>query len=172
MNSLFLDSHIASLYKPNVFTIPNIVMDSKSVIDQTIDSKRTLQSVFATAQLGWKEMLYLDLTARNDWSSTLAYTDSKNSGFFYPSVGLTWIINKTFKLPEWISFAKIRGSWAEAGNDLPVGITNLVDIVTAGGGISVNDTEQRGDLKPEISNSFEFGTEWRFFRGRFGIDFT
>lgn len=172
MSSLFLDSHIASLYKPNVFTIPNIVMDSKSVIDQTIDSKRTLQSVFATAQLGWKEMLYLDLTARNDWSSTLAYTDSKNSGFFYPSVGLTWIINKTFKLPEWISFAKIRGSWAEVGNDLPVGITNLVDIVTAGGGISVNDTEQRGDLKPEISNSFEFGTEWRFFHGRFGIDFT
>lgn len=171
-DALMIDSHIASLYKPNVFTIPNVVMDSKSVINQTINSKRTLQSAFATAQLGWKGMLYLDLTARNDWSSTLAHTNSKNSGFFYPSAGLTWIINKTFKLPEWISFAKIRASWAEVGNDLPVGITNLVDIVTAGGGTNVNDTEQRGDLKPEISNSVEFGAEWRFFHDRFGIDFT
>ena len=172
VNSLMLDSKVASLYKPNVFTVPNIVMDTKAAATQTINQKRTLQSVFATAQFGWKEMLYLDLTARNDWSSTLAYTDSKESGFFYPSVGLTWIINKTFNLPEWINFAKIRGSWAEVGNDLPLGITNPVDIITAGGGVNVNDTEQRGDLKPEISNSFEFGTEWRFFHDRFGIDFT
>ncbi len=172
VNSLMLDSKVASLYKPNVFTVPNIVMDSKAAATQTINQKRTLQSVFATAQFGWKDMLFLDLTARNDWSSTLAYTDSKKSGFFYPSVGLTWVINKTLKLPEWINFAKIRGSWAEVGNDLPLGITNPVDIITAGGGVNVNATEQRGDLKPEISNSIEFGTEWRFFHDRFGIDFT
>lgn len=171
-NSLMLDSHLASLYKPNVFTVPNIPMDAKAVATQTIDAKRTLQSVFATAQLGWKEMLYLDLTARNDWSSTLAYTDSKKSGFFYPSVGMTWIISKTINLPEWINFAKIRGSWAEVGNDLPLGITNPVDIITAGGGVNVNTVEQRGDLKPEISNSIEFGAEWRFFHDRFGLDFT
>lgn len=172
VNSLLLDSHLASLYKPNVFTVPNIPMDTKAVANHTIDAKRTLQSVFATAQLGWKEMLYLDLTARNDWSSTLAYTDSKNSGFFYPSVGMTWIISKTNPMPDWINFAKIRGSWAEVGNDLPLGITNPVDIITAGGGINVNTVEQRGDLKPEISNSIEIGTEWRFFHDRFGIDFT
>lgn len=172
VNLLMLDSHVASLYKPNVFTVANIVMDSKAVINQDINEKRTLQSVFATAQLGWKDMMYLDITARNDWSSTLAYTDSKKSGFFYPSIGLTWIMNKTFNLPEWISFAKIRGSWAEVGNDLPLGITNPVDIITAGGGVNVNDTEQRGDLKPEISSSIEVGTEWRFFHDRFGIDFT
>lgn len=172
VNSLLLDSHLASLYKPNVFTVPNIPMDTKAVANHTIDAKRTLQSVFATAQLGWKEMLYLDLTARNDWSSTLAYTDSKSSGFFYPSVGMTWIISKTIPMPDWINFAKIRGSWAEVGNDLPLGITNPVDIITAGGGINVNTVEQRGDLKPEISNSIEIGTEWRFFHDRFGIDFT
>ena len=171
-NAVNLDSHLASLYKPNVFTIPNIVMDSKAVASQTIDAKRTTQSVFATAQLGWKDALFVDLTARNDWSSTLAYTESKKSGFFYPSVGLTWIMSKSLPMPEWINFAKFRGSWAEVGNDLPLGITNPVDIITAGGGVTVNDTEQRGDLKPEISRSIEFGTEWRFFHDRFGIDFT
>lgn len=75
-------------------------------------------------------------------------------------------------MPDWISFSKIRGSWAQVGNDLPIGITNPADIIQAGGTIQVNDTEQRGDLKPEISNSIEFGTEWRFFSSRLGIDFT
>ncbi|WP_073343736.1 TonB-dependent receptor [Bacteroides congonensis] len=171
-NSLMIDSKLASLYHPNVFTVPNVVSTSKAAISHTIDSKRTIQSVFATAQLGWDEMLYLDLTARNDWSSTLANTNSKNSGFFYPSVGLTWILSKTLKMPDWISFSKIRGSWAQVGNDLPIGITSLADIVQAGGAIQVNDREHRGDLKPEISTSFEVGTEWRFFNSRLGIDFT
>ena len=123
-------------------------------------------------QWGWKGLLYLDITARNDWSSTLAHTDSKNTGFFYPSIGATWILNKTCSLPKWISFAKVRASWAEVGNDLPIGITNPVDIIMVGGSINVNTVEQRGDLKPEISSSIEFGTEWRFFHHRFGIDFT
>lgn len=172
LNALNLDSKTASLYKPNVFTVPNMVISSKAAINQTIDQRRTLQSVFATAQFGWKDQIYVDLTARNDWSSTLAYTASKNSGFFYPSAGLSWLIHKTFHLPEWINFAKIRGSWAEVGNDLPIGITNPTDIITAGGGINVNTVEQRGDLKPEISRSIEFGTKWRFFHDRFGVDFT
>lgn len=172
VNSLTIDSRLASLYKPNVFTVPNVVMDSKAAVNQSIDSKRTLQSVFATMQWGWKGLLYLDITARNDWSSTLAHTDSKNTGFFYPSIGATWILNKTCSLPKWISFAKVRASWAEVGNDLPIGITNPVDIIMVGGSINVNTVEQRGDLKPEISSSIEFGTEWRFFHHRFGIDFT
>ena len=75
-------------------------------------------------------------------------------------------------MPEWISFGKIRGSWAQVGNDLPIGITNLVDIIQAGGVLQAADTYNKGDLKPEISSSIEFGTEWRFFHNRFGIDFT
>lgn len=171
-NSLMIDSKLASLYRPNVFTVPNIVVSSKAAISHTIDSRRTIQSVFGTAQVGWDDALYLDITARNDWSSTLANTNSMKSGFFYPSVGLTWILSKSLKLPDWISFGKIRGSYAQVGNDLPLGITNLTDIIQAGGTIQVNDTEQRGDLKPEISNSIEFGTEWKFFNSRLGIDFT
>lgn len=92
--------------------------------------------------------------------------------FFYPSVGLTWIMSNSIKLPEWINFSKFRGSFAQVGNDLPIGITNLADIIQCGGSIQTNDIEQRGDLKPEISTSIEFGTEWKFFNNRFGIDFT
>ncbi len=172
VNSLMLDSKIASLYKPNLFTVANIVMGSNASINQEIDQRRTIQSVFGTAQIGFDEALYLDITARNDWSSTLAHTESMNSGFFYPSVGLSWIINNSLKLPEWISFGKVRGSWAQVGNDLPIGITNLVDIIQAGGVLQAADTYNKGDLKPEISSSIEFGTEWRFFQSRLGIDFT
>ena len=171
-NSLMMDSKTASLYHPNVFTVANIVTNSTASVTQTIDSKRTIQSVFATAQVGFDEAIYLDVTARNDWSSTLANTKSKNSGFFYPSVGLTWILSKSLQMPEWVSFSKIRGSWAQVGSDLPIGITNLSDIVQAGGSIQANDREQLGDLKPEISSSYEVGTEWKFFNSRLGFDFT
>ena len=101
-----------------------------SYIDETANQRRTIQSVFATAQLGWKESIYLDVTARNDWSSTLANTKSEDSGFFYPSVGLSWILNKTLNLPEWISFGKVRASWAQVGNDLPIGITSPAQTIT------------------------------------------
>ena len=172
VNSMMLDSKTASLYKPNLFTIPNIVMNTSASAEQTIDQRRTIQSVFATAQVGWNDALFLDLTARNDWSSTLAHTKSLNRGFFYPSVGLSWIINESFKLPEWISFAKVRGSWAQVGNDLPIGITNLEDIIGAGGKLLAADTYNKGDLKPEISSSLEFGAEMKFLANRIDFDFT
>lgn len=144
-----IDSKTASLYRPNVFTVSNIIFSSKGYINQTIDAKRTIQSLFGTAQVGWKDAIYLDITARNDWSSTLANTESMKNGFFYPSVGLTWIMSNSIKLPEWINFSKFRGSFAQVGNDLPIGITNLADIIQCGGSIQTNDIEQRGDLKPE-----------------------
>ena len=131
-NMLKLDSGKAGLYYANVFSVPNMILnDGTAYIDETLNSRRVVQSVFATAQIGWKESLYLDLTARNDWSSTLANTSSKNSGFFYPSVGVSWIIDRTIKLPSWISFGKIRASWAQVGNDLPIGITSPAQTITA-----------------------------------------
>ena len=132
VNSLSLDSGKSGLYKANVFTVPNMNLGGAgtSFIDETANQRRTIQSLFATAQIGWKESIYLDVTARNDWSSTLANTKSENSGFFYPSVGLSWIINKTLNLPEWISFGKVRASWAQVGNDLPIGITSPAQTIT------------------------------------------
>ena len=174
VNSLSLDSGKSGLYKANVFTVPNMNLSGAgtSYIDETANQRRTIQSVFATAQLGWKESIYLDVTARNDWSSTLANTKSEDSGFFYPSVGLSWILNKTLNLPEWISFGKVRASWAQVGNDLPIGITSPAQTITAGGVVKPIDYYFAEDLKPEISNSIEVGTEWKFFNSRLDFDFT
>ena len=88
VNSLSLDSGKSGLYKANVFTVPNMNLSGAgtSYIDETANQRRTIQSVFATAQLGWKESIYLDVTARNDWSSTLANTKSERLRLFL-SVG-------------------------------------------------------------------------------------
>ena len=86
VNSLRYDSKTASLKYANVFNVANIIMDGSAYIDQQIDAHRQLQSLFATAQVGYKDIFFLDLTARNDWSSTLAFTPNEKKGFFL-SVG-------------------------------------------------------------------------------------
>lgn len=166
-----IDSKTASLYRPNVFTVSNIIFSSKGYINQTIDAKRTIQSLFGTAQVGWKDAIYLDITARNDWSSTLANTESMKMDFLSVS-RFDLDYEQQHQTTGMDQFSKFRGSFAQVGNDLPIGITNLADIIQCGGSIQTNDIEQRGDLKPEISTSIEFGTEWKFFNNRFGIDFT
>lgn len=172
-NMLKLDSGKAGLYYANVFTVANMILNQQTAyIDETRDARRNVQSVFATAQLGWKESVYLDLTARNDWSSTLANTKSENTGFFYPSVGLSWILNHNLRLPSWINFGKVRASWAQVGNDLPIGITSPSPIITAGGIVRPVQYDFDDDLKPEISTSWEAGTEWKFFNNRADLDFT
>lgn len=169
---LRLDSKTASLYYPNVFTIANINMSSSAYIDEQNDARRQMQSVFATAQVGYRESLYVDVTARNDWSSTLAYTKSKLSGFFYPSVGISWVIGQTFELPEQITFGKVRASWSKVGNDIPLFVSNYPDRIVAGGTIRPGNTAPFDNLKPEMSSSFEVGTEWHFCEQRVDLDIT
>lgn len=169
-SSLRLDSHTASLYYPNVFTIANIQMTGSAFINEENDARRQLQSVFATAQLGYKESLYLDVTARNDWSSTLAFTPSNNRGFFYPSVGLSWVVSSPGRLPESVSFGKVRASWSKVGNDIPLFVSNTAGIIVAGGGTQPNDKAPFTDLKSEMSASYEIGTEWKFFQYRLELD--
>ena len=79
------------------------------------------------------------MTGRNDWASTLAYTSHEGSGFFYCSFGASWVVGKMFKLPEWMSFAKVRLTWSRVGNDIPMFITNPKAHITAGGGINAAD---------------------------------
>ncbi len=172
-NSLRLDSGKAGLYYANVFTVANINFagTGTAYINQTINARRTIQSVFGTAQVGFKESLFLDITMRNDWSSTLANTKYLSKGFFYPSFGASWIINKTVALPEWISFGKVRASWAQVGNDLPLGITSPSDVIMAGGVIQARQYDF-DNLKPEISSSWEAGMEWSFLQQRLDFDLT
>ena len=172
VNSTRYDSKNASLKYANVFNLANIVMNGSASIDQKIDSRRQLQSVFGTAQVGYQDKVFLDLTARNDWASTLAYTSHEKSGFFYPSAGLSFLIDKWIQLPEWISFAKLRGIYSKVGNDIPQFITNSVSHITAGGELQANDAAPFKEMEPEMTHSVEVGTEWRFFQSRLGFNLT
>ena len=172
VNSTRYDSKNASLKYANVFNLANIVMNGSASIDQKIDSRRQLQSVFGTAQVGYQDKVFLDLTARHDWASTLAYTSHENSGFFYPSAGLSFLIDKWIQLPEWISFAKLRGTYSKVGNDIPQFITNSVSHITAGGELQANDAAPFKEMEPEMTHSVEVGTEWRFFQSRLGFNLT
>jgi len=172
VNSTRYDSKNASLKYANVFNLANIVMNGSASIDQKIDSRRQLQSVFGTAQVGYQDKVFLYLTARNDWASTLAYTSHEKSGFFYPSAGLSFLIDKWIQLPEWISFAKLRGTYSKVGNDIPQFITNSVSHITAGGELQANDAAPFKEMEPEMTHSVEVGTEWRFFQSRLGFNLT
>jgi TonB-linked SusC/RagA family outer membrane protein len=166
-----LDSDPSGLALANWFTLHNF--NSNTGNYQNYGYRREQQSVFAAATFGYKNMLYLDVTGRNDWSSTLANTG--NMSFFYPSVGTTWLISETFKMPEAISFGKVRASYAQVGNDIPAFYTSPTSVYTAANPTNYNPSvgpRPGTTLKPENQSSFELGTEWRFVNNRFGIEVT
>ena len=172
VNELRYDSKTASLKFANVFNIANINMNTSAYISEQIDAVREMQSLFVTAQVGFRDYLFLDVSARNDWSSTLAYTTRESRGFFYPSVGFSWLVNRVLKLPEQVTSGKVRATWSKVGNDIPLYITNPVAHVLAGGGIQASDAAPFEEMKPEMSLSMEVGTEWKFFGSRLHVDFT
>lgn len=164
------DSYPGTLSIPNVFVIGNVDVNGGLPSDWKTHTQS--QSVFFTGQVGFMDQLYLDVTARNDWTSTLAYTKYKDKGFFYPSIGLTWLLNETLKLPEWIDLGKIRGAWSQVGNGLSSYISHPLNSISKNGNVSFNTTAPFDELKPERTTSIEFGTEWRFFNSRLEFDFT
>ncbi len=133
--------------------------------------ERDLQSAFGSVQVSLKDYLYLDITARNDWSSTLPAPHS----YFYPSLGLTAILSDMVELPSFVSFAKFRGSYTRVGNDAaPYLLTQTYSFSQGGigGFINRDGTQAIGDLKPELTTSLEFGFDGRFFDNRIGLDVT
>lgn len=155
------------LSRRNYFALGNV----QTISSASIYSKREINSVYGSSQLGFRNYLFLDLTARNDWSSTL---NPNNWSFFYPSVGLSAVISDMVQLPEVISYAKIRGSFAQVGKDPDPYMTNPTYSFYGGnGGFVTSSTLKRNpDLKPEISSSTEFGADFRFFQKRLGLEFT
>ena len=152
----------------NEFYFQNI--GSNVQVRSTLSNRLVKQAVFSNATLGYKEMLFLDLSGRNDWASSLAGTG--NQSYFYPSIGATAILSKMFTLPEAVSFAKLRFSATRVGNEVPFNRVNPQNSINQSGGVNRNTTQPFDNLKPEIITSNEFGTDWRFFEDRFGFDFT
>jgi hypothetical protein len=118
--------------------------------------------------LSYKNWLYINGTGRNDWSSNLSFTP--NGSFFYPSAGASLILSEILKLPQAIDYAKIRGSFAQVGNTVPPYLTNIQNTQNSSGQLVFNTADAFRTLKPEKTNSWEVGTEWRFLGDK--LDFT
>jgi TonB-linked SusC/RagA family outer membrane protein len=163
-----LDSGIGGgLAFANWFSLGNFVNNAENV--ESYGARKEIQSVYAAATIGYKERLFLDVTGRNDWSSTLVTTDK--SSFFYPSVGVTGLISEMATLPSYINFAKIRASYSQVGNDFYAFVTSPVNIVKGGAYSNPSVGPRPGSsLKPELKSEFEIGTEWKFFNNRLGIE--
>lgn len=152
----------------NLFTYAN-VNTSTSESSQSGYHKQK-QSVFASSQLGYRSMVYLDVTARNDWASTMAMSDSKS--FFYPTIGLSGIITDIFGFSSnLMSYMKLRVSYSEVGNEPDLFLT--IPTYSMASGYPVTQTRMPNtDLKPERTKSWETGANFVFFKNKLRVDAT
>ncbi len=157
------------LIVPNFFSLNNT---NDNIASYNFGAPRDVNSVYGFAQVAFKDAVFLDITARNDWSSTLP---EANRSFFYPSFGLNVVLSDLITVPSWITFAKFRGSWAEVGNDTDPFQTLRTAAVSAGGNngfLNISTTIPNEDLMPEETESIEVGFDVRFLDSRVGLDFT
>lgn len=158
-------AYVKGLITPGVYKLSNGVA---APITTFTERNKRVNSVYGTATLSYANKIFLDVTGRNDWSSTLP---SGNNSFFYPSVSTSFILSDLLRLPEQISFAKLRASWAQVGNDTaPYKTAKYYNTSAFPGSASVSSTLYNARFKPEISNSIEVGLDWRMFKQRFGLD--
>lgn len=153
-------------YYPNIFNPSNFYMNGTTM---GLERKR-LNSVFGAVTFGFKEALFLDVTARNDWSSALTYTDGYS--FFYPSVGASLLLNRFVDMGRNIDLFKFRGSYSIVGNDVPVYKTNPRYTYGDQGAINPPESVPFRTLKPEKTHSFEVGFDGEFFQHRLHVNAT
>lgn len=160
----------AGLTIPGLYRLSNISRAGLNISNG--EYKKAVYSLYGMANLSYKSQLYLDITARNDWSSTLP---KDNRSYFYPSTSLSWIVSDTFNLPKSISLWKVRTGWAKVGNDTgpyqlnPVlGTGRWGDLIY----MEMPNTLLNPQLKPEIATSFEYGTDFQLFKGRLRFEGT
>lgn len=167
MNEL---SVAGDLIIPNFFQMNNINFSSNYKPEPTGYTDE-IQSVFASAELSWKSQLYLTLTGRNDWDSKLAF--SNQSSFFYPSVGLSAVLSEMMSLPEWLTYAKVRGSYTIVASSFDRFLTNPGYEYNGQTHNWENPTVFPMDnMKPEKTKSWEVGLNFKFWENRFSLDAT
>ncbi|TJZ61978.1 SusC/RagA family TonB-linked outer membrane protein [Sphingobacterium olei] len=153
------------------FSFGNIIDANKFM--RVVNSNRRLFGLYGEFRASYKDMLFLNVTGRNDWTSTLPVADRS---YFYPSVGGSFVFTELIDDLSWLNFGKIRMSWARVGKDASPYVTNTYlwpPREFLGGLVGTGNNWQRGNpyLKPENTDSFEIGAELRFFGGRLGIDY-
>ncbi|MEX1212456.1 MAG: SusC/RagA family TonB-linked outer membrane protein [Balneolaceae bacterium] len=159
-----------ALTVPNFFTLSNT---QNVMASENVGSPRDTYSVYGSSQFGWRNTIFLNVTGRNDWSSTLP---ADNRSYFYPSIGLSAVLSDLIpSFPEFFSFARIRTSWAQVGSSAPPYMIARTANFSSGGTagfLRLSNTLPNEDLKPEQTKSFEVGLDMRFYQGRLGLDLT
>jgi TonB-linked SusC/RagA family outer membrane protein len=172
MRQLYNNSDISApeLAVPDVYSLGN---SRVALVSSAFRSERRINSLYGSAQLGYKNYLFLDLSVRNDWASTLP---SNAWSYFYSSANVSAVLSDMITLPDFFSFAKVRLGLAQVGNDTqPYQLQSSFNAQTPVKGLPVyaeSSVIPNLNLKPEISTSFEAGVELRFFKKRIGLDFT
>ncbi len=165
-------SQALALAKPAVYNFTNAAVPLEIFQYQ---AEKQINSLYALAKLGYKDYLFVDITGRNDWSSALATVDNvENVSFFYPSISSSFILSRVVELPEIVSFAKLRASWAQVGNDTdPYQTQNVFVAQTPVNGaptFSEQGLISNRNLLPERTTSIEIGGDFRFFKDRLLVD--
>ena len=178
------------LIVPNIFTLSNSVNNIQNSISYNYGTPSSkVIGVGGILNLGWKDYLYLELTGRNDWLSSLTYPNgvpgANNYSVFYPSANASWVFSELWKdqMPAWLSFGKLRGSVAWVGNGTNAYATSFGSYTQGtvldqnGNSVVTANLQNAGvlpnlDLKPEIQRSVEVGTNLAFFRDLINIDFS
>lgn len=159
------------LVVPDLYTISNSKSPSSF---SNYREYKTVRSLYARGNVGYKDFIYLDFSGRNDWSSALPVN---NNSYFYPSAGVSFIFSRLMKTFPALSFGKIRGGWAQVGSDLdPYGL----DLLYAVNPLSYRTNILMGvpnilpnsEIRPALSSSYEAGFDLKFFRNRLGVSFT
>jgi len=172
---LWQNSEITELKVPNLKSMQNF--DDKAFVNANdgLPSTKRLNSLYGSVSAGYRDFVYLDITGRNDWSSTLP---AANCSYFYPSIGISIIPTEIFKVPTKIMYGKLRTSFAEVGNDTnPYNLIPYYELSqnnTFNGYkfASLPGTLPKVDLKPERTRSYEIGADLRFLNGRINADIT
>ncbi|PTN09095.1 SusC/RagA family TonB-linked outer membrane protein [Mangrovibacterium marinum] len=150
------------------------------LLNNRVSGTKQINSLLYRYSVDWRGQVYLDITGRNDWSSALVYTNiSGTYSYFYPSVSGSWLFSDTFEdvMPSWVSFGKLRASWAQVGNDTSPYFINkgyqVGNIEHANGNVITNyldETIVDTELKPERKNSYEFGLTLNTLKNRLNLD--
>lgn len=161
---------VGSLQLPEIYNLGNAGSD---VFASNYESEKRVNSVYGLAQFDYDDKLFLDITGRNDWSSTLP---SNNNSYFYPSVSTSAILSNLFTLPSAVNFAKVRVGWAQVGNDTgPYALRNTLGFSTPWGnnqGLVSPGNLKNPTLKPEAISTYEIGLDFGLFNNRIRTDIT
>lgn len=173
-NASTKQSQATNLAQPGIFSLNNAA--SPIEVFQ-FESQKRINSIYGLAKFGYKDYLFLDITGRNDWSSALATPFSVDgTSFFYPSASASFILSEVATLPSIISYAQLRASIAQVGNDTNPYQTSGTFVsqtpFNSQPTFSNQDLIPNANLKPESTTSYEAGFDVRFWRDRLNLDFT